>query len=579
MKRRPGVSRNLSCFLGALILCVASEASFGQAVTTAFTFQGVLKNSGAPLNGTVDLRFTLWDAGAAGTQIGAPVPVNAATLTDGLITTTLDFGVSAFGGSQRWLQVEVDTTPAGGAGPFVILTPRQPLTAVPYAMFALAGAGQWTPNGSNLNYTAGNVSIGTTTQNGRVTIYPATGGGTQTGLYVRNTDTFNQYSVSNFISDSPSGIAIQASVAAGGGGATGRAISATNTTSTGYAGYFVGRVYCSSYVGIGETQPIWPLVIQSAAGVGADVEVTGTTADAVMGRVTAASGATTGVRGESSSTSGKGVWGRALAATGVTYGGYFESNSTTGRAVRAIAAGDTGSPIAVYATCDSTTGYGIYSSAAQNYFLGSADAEPSGGGLVVVGNVASGNIAIDGNEIMARNNGGTSTLFLNNDGGDVTISPGGTGRLICKVLQITGGADLSEQFDVNAVDVNPEPGMVVVIDPAHPGELVPATSAYDKKVAGVISGAGGVATGMMMGHNGTIADGAHAVALTGRVYCLVDATDAAIEPGDMLTTSATAGHAMKALDADRSHGAVIGKAMSALPRGEMGLVLVLVNLQ
>jgi hypothetical protein len=63
------------------------------------------------------------------------------------------------------------------------------------------------------------------------------------------------------------------------------------------------------------------------------------------------------------------------------------------------------------------------------------------------------------------------------------------------------------------------------------------------------------------------------------VYCLVDATDAAIEPGDLLTTSATAGHAMKAIDSDRSHGAVIGKAMTALPRGEKGLVLVLVNLQ
>ena len=121
--------------------------------------------------------------------------------------------------------------------------------------------------------------------------------------------------------------------------------------------------------------------------------------------------------------------------------------------------------------------------------------------------------------------------------------------------------------------------MVVVIDPDHPGELVPASCAYDRKVAGVISGAGGVATGMTMGHSGTIADGAHAIALTGRVYCLVDATDAAIEPGDMLTTSTSVGHAMKALDAQRSHGAVIGKAMTNLPRGEKGLVLVLVNLQ
>jgi len=36
---------------------------------------------------------------------------------------------------------------------------------------------------------------------------------------------------------------------------------------------------------------------------------------------------------------------------------------------------------------------------------------------------------------------------------------------------------------------------------------------------------------------------------------------------------------MKAVDRERSHGAVFGKAMSMLPKGERGLVLVLVNLQ
>jgi hypothetical protein len=82
-----------------------------------------------------------------------------------------------------------------------------------------------------------------------------------------------------------------------------------------------------------------------------------------------------------------------------------------------------------------------------------------------------------------------------------------------------------------------------------------------------------------MGHEGTIADGKHLVALTGRVYCLVDASTAAIEPGDMLTTSSLRGHAMRASDLDGSRGAVIGKAMTNLAKGERGLVLVLVNLQ
>ena len=81
-----------------------------------------------------------------------------------------------------------------------------------------------------------------------------------------------------------------------------------------------------------------------------------------------------------------------------------------------------------------------------------------------------------------------------------------------------------------------------------------------------------------MGHQGTLADGQYPIALTGRVYCLVDADYGSIKPGDLLATSDTPGHAMKATDRNRAYGAVIGKAMPGLDKGQ-GLVLVLVNLQ
>ena len=176
--------------------------------------------------------------------------------------------------------------------------------------------------------------------------------------------------------------------------------------------------------------------------------------------------------------------------------------------------------------------------------------------------------------------GGQANLGLNIEGGNVVIGSGsgGTSRLITPIIQITGGSDLSELFDVDA-KTKPLPGMVVAIDPDHPGQLVPAAQEYDRKVAGIISGAGGIATGMMMGQDGSIANGEYPVALTGRVYCLVDATEAAVQPGDMLTTSTCVGHAMKATDMTRSHGSIIGKAMSSLEQGKKGLVLVLVNLQ
>ena len=119
---------------------------------------------------------------------------------------------------------------------------------------------------------------------------------------------------------------------------------------------------------------------------------------------------------------------------------------------------------------------------------------------------------------------------------------------------------------------------MVSIDAANPGELTVSSQAYDRTVAGVVSGAGGVQPGMLMGQQGTEADGQYPVALTGRVYVWVDASYGAVEPGDFLTTSNTAGHAMKAADYDQAQGAILGKAMTSLESGR-GLVLVLVTLQ
>lgn len=144
-----------------------------------------------------------------------------------------------------------------------------------------------------------------------------------------------------------------------------------------------------------------------------------------------------------------------------------------------------------------------------------------------------------------------------------------------KILEITGGSDLAEQF---AVTNDAEPGSVVCIDANTPGALIASSKAYDRTVAGVVSGAGGLNVGMMMGQAGSLAHGDHPVALTGRVYVKATAANGAIAPGDMLTTSEVPGHAMKVTDYSQAHGAVIGKAMTALD-SETGLVLVLISLQ
>jgi hypothetical protein len=145
-------------------------------------------------------------------------------------------------------------------------------------------------------------------------------------------------------------------------------------------------------------------------------------------------------------------------------------------------------------------------------------------------------------------------------------------------LQILGGSDFSERFEVAKTPSEVEPGMVVAIDPRNPGKLKISAQAYNRRVAGVISGAGGVLPGMLMGQSGTLADGDRPVALSGRVYVWADASNGAIEPGDLLTTSNRAGHAMKVTDPTRAHGAILGKAMTGLGEGR-GLVLLLVTLE
>ncbi len=205
-------------------------------------------------------------------------------------------------------------------------------------------------------------------------------------------------------------------------------------------------------------------------------------------------------------------------------------------------------------------------------------AEDSGTGSAIYMRDASGNkrIELDGDYF----SGGRIDLFGTNNLSKISLdsNSSGEGRITCDVLQINGGSDLSEKFDIKSVHQAPQPGMIVCIDSENPGQLVTSTKAYDRTVAGIISGAGGVKPGMLMGQAGTKADGKHPVALTGRVYCYVDADQGAVKPGDMITTSATPGHGMKVKDHAQSHGAVIGKAMSSLEKGR-GLVLVLVSLQ
>jgi hypothetical protein len=306
-----------------------------------------------------------------------------------------------------------------------------------------------------------------------------------------------------------------------------------------------GIYYNAGVVGIGTTTPSTLSAL--------DVVTTATTAISTTG-------GNYGVRGEGSNTGVIGAGGtRGVQGTGTSWGVQgistggvgVRGESTTGIGVNAISAGTGTTNPAVYASNNNSNGIAIFSTCT------SLDAN-----LVAV-NKGSGDI-IKG--------------FSGPTGGNMVFRVENNGKTSVSVLQITGGADLSEQFDVQAADAEIRPGMVVCIDPNLPGRLIVSTRAYDRAVAGVISGAGGVQPGMMMGQRGSLADGSQPVALTGRVYVYADASQGAIRPGDLLTTSDIPGHAMRVADHGRAQGAILGKAMTTLSEGT-GLVLVLVSLQ
>jgi hypothetical protein len=146
-------------------------------------------------------------------------------------------------------------------------------------------------------------------------------------------------------------------------------------------------------------------------------------------------------------------------------------------------------------------------------------------------------------------------------------------------LSVTGDViltnrDLAERFPVVEA-CSTAPGTVMVI--GSNGNLMPCRQAYDKRAIGIISGAGPFRAAITLGADADSQSSAP-IAMVGTAFCRVDARYAPIEVGDLLTSSETSGHAMKAGDAERSFGTIIGKALAALPDG-CGLIPMVVSLQ
>lgn len=296
-----------------------------------------------------------------------------------------------------------------------------------------------------------------------------------------------------------------------------------------------------------------------------------------------------GVLGENSS-SGFGVSGISAAGTGV-YGAHGASSAT----VPAQGCGILG---------ESTEGYGVYGSAGTGGVFGVTTAptfalqnagvtgESNGPGPAVVAHNRSSGVGAGsalvaiagGNDISAlalANLPGLAAFFA----GDVYVVGSFTmpnaafshdvsvagGITVAGDIVLTG-ADCAEHFDLKDFEAA-EPGSVMVID--DKGSLRPSTTAYDRRVAGVVSGAGSLKPGVVLDSR---KDGGAVIALVGKVFCKVDASTGPIAVGDLLTSSDTPGHAMRVADPLIGFGSVIGKALQSMESGR-GLIPILVALQ
>lgn len=351
--------------------------------------------------------------------------------------------------------------------------------------------------------------------------------------------------------------------------------------------------FVSGRVALGTTSPFAKFTV-IADGTAIHAEVSGSFGgNAVIGKANAPSG--TGLKGMSMGEDGRGVYGKAEGlygfgvygeATLAGVGVYGDGKSIRGIGVKGVS--ELGSGAGVVGAADGANGWGVagyadgedgrgvygkaqYDDAIGMYaeatglrgraFYGKAD--KNGGVGLEVRAMGSGGVGI----IAKSGSGGTGAKIY----GNVLLYSNVDESLI---MELGEGLDYAEGFDVSG-ESTIAPGTVLSIDPDHPGELMVCTSAYDSRVAGIVTGANGLGSGVRLGANGYD----HDVALAGRVYCNVDASAHGIEPGDLLTTSAVPGYAMKATDHAHAQGAILGKAMEKLEQGQTGQILVLVTLQ
>ena len=336
MFTKKSVLRVFTILLVVLMMSGSASASpLNAPVGTGFTYQGKLTDGGAPANGTYDFVFKLYNALSGGALVGSTVTKNDVTVTTGLFTVQLDFG-SVFDGTALYLEIGV--RPGASTGAYTALTPRQALTATPYALGLLPGARINTSSSGGFGLTVINA-------------------GTGDGIRAYSNSIGNNYAAI-WAENLASGTAVYASSANGYGvyGSSPNNVGVWGDTTNSIG--VVGKATATT----GNTTGVWGEMASS-----------GTYARAVVGWATKTTGVNYGVWGESLSATGTGVYGQAHSGgcisgvNGTCRGVFGTSNSGNGVLGRtntgvAVFADASGAGTAVYANAQGTgTAVSIFS--------------------------------------------------------------------------------------------------------------------------------------------------------------------------------------------------------------------------
>ena len=501
--------------LGAALCSLFTTVNPLHAQGTAFGYQGRLTSGTNPADGSYDLTFAVFNVLSGVGQVGPTLTNTPTAVSNGMFTVTLDFGPGVFDGADLWLEIGVCTN---GGGAYTMLSPRQALTPTPYAIHA-GNAGTLGGQAATAYVTrAGDTMTGTLQINRS---------GSGVGLFVGDRTPFGQ------------------------------ALFETDLTAPATHAFFAengNRVFSVEAGGVG--------FFKGNLSLGGNANITGSAsvfADASIGNNLSVDG---------NFYMGSTIFGSSGEVR--IYGPRVFPDFATER-FKITAGGSVtikaGAGIGVSASGGDKGVYGITTNAGPTH-AGVFGENSAIGGTAVVGNAL--NINSAGVAGVADGAGSTGVYGRGN------LWAGyfdGAVRVNC--LTIAGGCDVAEPFQMSTREI--PKGAVVVIDDENAGQLKLSDRAYDPRVAGIVSGANGINSGISLHQEGVL-EGGQNVALTGRVYVQADASQGAIKPGDLLTTSNTPGHAMKVTDHTKSQGAILGKAMSSLKEGK-GMVLVLVTLQ